>query len=233
MSATRAILLGITLVSCCVVARPAIAQESSQPESKLYWIFLTSGQTTQGVAADEIRKMQSAHLANFKRLADAGKLLTAGPMNDSQGILRGIVIIKAANGEAVDQMFDADPYVKKGFMKVEKHEATIDHGQFATKITPAAMEELRIVVFVRTPGVESETHLADQANYVAKLAGEQALLLTANFDGSRHSTWIAKPRADLKRIVDTSPAVTAGELSYQIIPIYLGKGAIVAKQTTP
>ncbi len=90
--------------------------------------------------------MQKAHLANFGRLAGEGKLLTAGPMRDPEGVLRGIVIVRATDRSAVDRMFDQDPYVTEGFMKVEPHEARIDHGGIVANVTPEALEEFRIVI---------------------------------------------------------------------------------------
>ena len=198
---------------------------------KLYWIFLTTGRSTEGVPADDVRKMQKAHLTNFGRLAGEGTLLTAGPMSDPEGVLRGIVIVKAPDRGAVDRMFDQDPYVTKGYMKVEPHEARIDHGRIVAKVAPEAFEEFRIVILSDPKEVDDlkREPPEGQTGYVANLSEVGTILVASTFvgQGGRRFVWIAKAQDNLKRLVEASPAVADGGLEYRIIPLYLGKGSLV------
>jgi len=226
------VLMFLTCVSKSPAKQPAqqaAAQQAAQGE-KLFWIFLTTGKSTTGVATEEIQTMQAAHLGNFRRLAKAGKLLTAGPLNDRKQKLRGIVVVKAATKASVQEMFKADPYVTNGFMNVEAHEVAIRSGRFVTKLTPSEMEELRLVVFAEKEEGNPITGEArdGQAKYAAQLHKEGALLLVSELPSSKglRSIWIAKPRTDLKNLVDASPAITDMGLDVQIIPLYVGKGAI-------
>ena len=212
------------------LAGAAPAQESDDTRMRLYWIFLATGRSVDGVAEHDIARMQKEHLANFGRLAGEGKLLTAGPMRDPEGVLRGIVIIKAPDREAVNRMFEDDPYVTKGYMKVETHEARIDHGQFVAIVTPEALEEFRIVILSEPKDVDrpKKERREVQTDYVANLAGAGTILLSSTFVGQsgRRSVWITKAQDNLKRLADAAPGVADGVLEYRIFPLYLGKGSL-------
>lgn len=216
----------VTLTTFASAQTPEASEAS---KDKLFWIFLTTGKTTTGVPVEEIRKMQGLHLANFSKLAQAGKLLCAGPLNDPNQKLRGIVVVKAADLASVEQMFGADPYVTNGFMKVDADELVVQKGKFAAKVTPSAMEELSFVVLNRKEGVKpTADSLAEQAEYVTKLAEDGAVMMAGEFPTgkSRQFVWICKPRTDLKQLVEASPAVAKVGLGFQIMPIYLGKDSI-------
>lgn len=225
--------LSVVLSFVLAVGINSVSATTPAPnEAKLFWIFLTTGKSTEGVAGSEIQKMQTAHLENFRRLAGEGKLLTAGPMNDPKGKLRGIVVIKAADEAAVKKMFEADPYITNGFMKVESHQAAITFGKFATKITPSAMEELRLVVLSRPPSATaSEEILTSQGEYTKGLFENGSVLLATRFvgDSARQIVWIAPPRTDLKGLVESSPIVANAAFEHQIMPLYMGKGSIESK----
>ena len=235
MFTKRTVIVNVAFAWCTFVGL-TIAQEKGESGMKLYWIFLTTGKSTDGVASDDVRKMQNAHLANFGRLSSEGKLLTAGPMHDSDGMLRGIVVVKASDRGAVDRMFEADPYVAAGYMKVEAHEARINHGRIVSKVTPESLEEFRIVIFSNPKNIEStKKRLDGQLDYVKELSDVRAILLSSEFvgKGSRRSVWIAEARDDLKRLVEVSPAVATGARDYRIVPLYLGKGSLVGDNASP
>ncbi|HZN04236.1 MAG TPA: YciI family protein, partial [Candidatus Polarisedimenticolia bacterium] len=71
-------------------------------------------------ASPERRAIQEGHLANIQRLADAGKLLLAGPFTDG-GELRGLFVFQVASLEEAKAMCDSDPAVKAGRLRVELH----------------------------------------------------------------------------------------------------------------
>ena len=69
---------------------------------------------------EESQRIQDGHLANIRKMAEAGKLIVAGPMMDD-GDLRGIFIFKAKSPDEVRAMTDDDPAVKAGRLVVELH----------------------------------------------------------------------------------------------------------------
>ncbi len=229
MANSRTIIFAVAF-ACFTCIGDAFPREKDDVGMKLYWIFLTTGRSTDGVPTEDVRKMQKAHIANFGRLADEGKLLTAGPMRDPDGVLRGIVIVRATDRSAVNQMFDQDPYVTEGYMKVVPHEARIDHGGIVAKVKPETLEEFRIVILSDPKEVsDSKKEPPEgQAGYVANLSEVGTILLASTFvgKGGRRFVWIAKGQDNLKQLVDGSPAVSDGGLEYRIIPLYLAKGSL-------
>jgi protocatechuate 3,4-dioxygenase beta subunit len=217
-------------LACLAFFRISWGQINDESSTQLYWIFLTSGRSTEGVSRDDVSKMQEAHLANFARLAKQGKLTTAGPMRDPEGVLRGIVIVKAASRSAVDRMFDQDPYVAQGFMKIEAQKARIDHGQIVSNVTSESLDEFRIVVFgSREQAGEAEQNpIQGQTSYATDLcrAGKILFMSTMLEPGMCRFVWIARERDDLKQLVEASPAVADRGLEYQIIPLYLLNGSL-------
>ena len=83
-------------------------------DTKLFWVFLTTGKSTKGVEKEEVEKMQAEHLANFKRLAEEEKLLLAGPLADPEKKLRGIVVLKAKNQNDLEKMVHGGSLRSKG-----------------------------------------------------------------------------------------------------------------------
>ena len=223
------LLLAVTFV-CVSLSLPAAGADEAN-QGKLFWIFLTTGKSTEGVARDDVMAMQQAHLANFGKLAGEGKLLGAGPMQDPDRVLRGIVLMKATDTEKLAAMFEADPYVQKGFLKVEPHEVKITHGGFANKITPTEMAEYRIVVFEHESTSQANAVISErQGEHAGELFANKQLLLAAEFAGEskRRYVWIAKANSGLQKAAEQAPAVAQAGLACKTMPIYLGKGSLLA-----
>lgn len=69
---------------------------------------------------DEAAKLQAAHMANIKRLAEEGKLAIAGPFLDD-GVLRGIYIFNVETIEEAKKLTETDPAIKAGSLIMELH----------------------------------------------------------------------------------------------------------------
>lgn len=120
-------------------ARPAaMAQEDAQPASPLYDAALA-----QKVGADErgMRKfvlvilktgptrvpdgperdaMFRGHFANMTRLAEAGQLVLAGPLDGVDG-WRGLFVFAVEEIAAAEQLVATDPVIQQGEMVAEYH----------------------------------------------------------------------------------------------------------------
>jgi uncharacterized protein YciI len=70
-----------------------------------------------GPARDEMFK---GHFANIKRLADAGQLVYAGPLDGVDG-WRGLFIFAVPDIEAAKALTETDPVLKEGEMVAEYH----------------------------------------------------------------------------------------------------------------
>src|SRR5215213_408987 len=73
---------------------------------------------------EETKKIQEGHLANINRLAEAGKLVLAGPFENG-GERRGVFIFKVDSLEEAQALTDTDPAVIAGRLKIELHQWSV------------------------------------------------------------------------------------------------------------
>ncbi len=76
---------------------------------------------------EETKKLQDGHMANINRLAQAGKLVLAGPFVDD-GDLRGVFIFKVPTLAEAQALTDTDPAVAAGRLKIELHRWMVPEG---------------------------------------------------------------------------------------------------------
>lgn len=76
---------------------------------------------------DELARLQEAHLANIRRLAEAGVLLVAGPFTDD-GDIRGVYVFRADSVEEVEDLIASDPSVQAGRLAFEIHPWMVEKG---------------------------------------------------------------------------------------------------------
>ncbi len=66
-------------------------------------------------------KIQRAHLDNMKKMAEAGKMVLAGPFLDG-GEYQGIYIFAVASIEEAQELTNSDPAVQAGRLEMELKE---------------------------------------------------------------------------------------------------------------
>ena len=91
----------------------------------IYYIYiLKKGPTWSSESTPEIEALQEAHLANYDRLAEEGKLVLNGPFLDAQQLIgdtRGAGVLKAASYEEACEWVETDPMVKIGRLVYDLH----------------------------------------------------------------------------------------------------------------
>jgi uncharacterized protein YciI len=89
---------------------------------KQYWfVMLMKGKDRDKITDTAvINKLQAGHMANMQVMADAGKLMVAGPFGDD-GNWRGVFIFDAASKEEVEKLLQTDPAIKAGRLDYEIH----------------------------------------------------------------------------------------------------------------
>jgi uncharacterized protein YciI len=76
---------------------------------------------------DDLARLQEAHLANIRRMAEAGSLLVAGPFTDD-GFWRGLYIFKTESLAEAEALVAADPSVQAGRLAFEIHPWLVEKG---------------------------------------------------------------------------------------------------------
>jgi uncharacterized protein YciI len=127
-----------TLLCCSLLATASSADEKPsaqgtqeakakppQAEKKIefdkhYLILLRRGPAWTPEVTPEVEKLQAEHLAHMGRMAEAGKLVAAGPFGEQQDpTLRGMCLYRTETLEEARQLAEQDPAVKAGRLKVE------------------------------------------------------------------------------------------------------------------
>lgn len=115
-----------TLAAAPLAADPppaATPQEEAKPappmKMKRYFLaLLHKGPTWAPGESPEVLALQEGHMANIRRLAEAGKLVLAGPFEEA-GDLRGLFVLDAASLEEARALCDSDPAIAAGRLRAE------------------------------------------------------------------------------------------------------------------
>ncbi|HSC52825.1 MAG TPA: YciI family protein [Phnomibacter sp.] len=107
---------------CLQAQQPGTKPDPPKYEMKQYWFVMLSKGKDRDKITDTavINKLQKGHMANMQVMADAGKLIVAGPFGDD-GNWRGIFIFDAASKEEVEKLLQTDPAIKAGRLDYEIH----------------------------------------------------------------------------------------------------------------
>jgi uncharacterized protein YciI len=121
-------------IAVCGVANVGNGQSNEPaPRMEKYVLVLLrrgSAWTPEETAAT--RELQKQHLGHFRKMAEAGKLMIAGPFGDQPDpTLRGMCIYKTSSVEEAKALAEADPAVKAGRLKVEAMTWYVEKGYLA------------------------------------------------------------------------------------------------------
>jgi uncharacterized protein YciI len=86
-----------------------------------YVVFLRPDTARKAMALEERQHIQDAHMANIRKLADAGVLVAAGPMEDTPTTISGIFVFRADTLADARRIAAQDPTVVAGRNTVDVH----------------------------------------------------------------------------------------------------------------
>lgn len=90
-------------------------------EMTTYFVgFLYRGPKWTPETTPETTRIQEGHMANIRRMGEAGKLLVAGPFSDD-GALRGMYVFKVDSMAEAEKLVRSDPAVQAGRLRFELH----------------------------------------------------------------------------------------------------------------
>jgi uncharacterized protein YciI len=101
----------------------------------IYYVYLLKkGPAWSPEESPEINVLQEAHMANFHRLHESGRLPINGPLLDSlmdDGEIRGIGVLKAESLDEARDLISTDPMVRGSRLIFEIHPWMIAKGIFS------------------------------------------------------------------------------------------------------
>jgi len=98
----------------------AAARRPTQGDADLIFVLLKAGTPKEKRTAEESTKLQAAHLANIRKLADEGSLVLAGPFGPGgDPATRGLFVFDVPNIADAERLTETDPAVKAGTLVLE------------------------------------------------------------------------------------------------------------------
>jgi uncharacterized protein YciI len=117
----RIAVLAFSLASLSLSAQEKARIMPNQIQMTTYVVgFLRKGANWGTGTKEESERIQERHLANLRKMAEAGKLIVAGPFSDN-GDLRGMLIFKVGSVEEARSLAEQDPAVQAGRLALELH----------------------------------------------------------------------------------------------------------------
>jgi uncharacterized protein YciI len=216
-------------LALALLVLPAAAPAQTTPDARATWfIFLETGAKTSD-DKELVARMQRGHIANFQKLFGEKKLFAAGPLADPSKKKRGIVVVKANTRDEVNAYFQADDYVREGYMTLNAERAVVHKALNTEGIDPQGIQEERIVQILRPRKAMSA---ADQKHHEAFLRGlvdKGTVGAWYTLEGGAISDVLFCRSTDtpgLQTLFAEAPAVKAHEAPLLIWPQYLSKGVV-------
>lgn len=230
-----ATIVAATLAACLAIlpAGSASAQsthDAAPPGMVTYYFgLLYRGPAWTPGETEASRKIQEGHMANIQRMAAAGALVAAGPM-DGDGALRGIFIFKVKSPEEATRLAAEDPAIKAGRLTLELHPwwgpAGIGERYAAEhKADPAAKTTMRTYQLGLLRAVEGapaatpeqqRAHLAHLARMQS--AGKLAAVGPVLDEGSLRGVLVFNTEAgEARTLEEADPHVRDGRLRLELL----------------
>jgi uncharacterized protein YciI len=111
-----ALALAAALVGATAAEPPAA--EGRQP---YYVVFLRPNPARKPIPQAERERIQAAHMANIRRMADDGVLVAAGPMDDKTLTISGVFVFRTGSLAQARGIAAMDPTVAEGRNTVDVH----------------------------------------------------------------------------------------------------------------
>jgi uncharacterized protein YciI len=197
-------------------------------EDRFWFCFLETGKPTPP-DKEAVAKMQKAHLDNFGKLFNEGKLFAAGPLADPSKKKRGIIVLKGNGRKDLDPYFAGDPYVAEGYMTLNAVPCKVRKALGTTEIDPNGIEEVRIILLTRPrqPLTKKEQKASDA--YLQSLIDGKQIGAWYSLDSGEFSEIMFARTTDdamLKSLMMLHPSFKESRVEFHVWKQYLGKGVL-------
>jgi uncharacterized protein YciI len=231
------------LLTWLTAAQEPVADRPPYELDTYYVAFLKRGPKALGMPKEEAERIQEAHMAHIRRMADEEVLVGAGPFSDD-GELRGIFIFKVASLEEAQRWTADDPAVKAGRLVMDLHGWMGPKGIGAPykarmKADPSSKPQMRTYqfgIFKRGPKfIAGDTPALRELvrRHLGRVTAEtrEGVLLAAGpFTGE--SDWLGLLFYDLptteaaRARAEQDPFVKAGHATVEVHPLFMDSGVL-------
>ncbi|HMD62027.1 MAG TPA: YciI family protein [Opitutaceae bacterium] len=223
-----------SLAPLATMALAALAAADCRAEQALadggtdlyFLVFLRPDPGRKHIEPAEGERIQAAHMANIKKMADEGILVAAGPMEDRPTTISGIFVFKAPSLAEARSIAGKDPTVTEKRNTVDVHPWLGPKGIGAAysqwkKEHPGAEDAMAahvLCILRRGPAWTGGPRAGDEhAAFVDSLRRSGLLAAAGVIDGDPDLCAICVFKTDLvdeaKRAIEKDPAVGAGRMA--------------------
>lgn len=205
-----------------------LAQTGAEPppDSSLslryYLVFLRPDPARKPIAKEEGERIQTAHMANIRAMADRGVLVAAGPFDDPHTTISGIFIFRTSSLAEAQRIANEDPTVTEHRNMAEVHAWWGPKGlgeEYARlhKEKPETPQYMGVqplfLIYRGSQWADRDKQAAAHAEYLARLRREGKLAMEGATEGDDNLSAIAVfrriPDEDAQHLMAEDPAVKA------------------------
>ncbi len=206
-----------------------VAFAGQNATARYYVVFLRRSPERKALAKEDAERIQAAHMANIRKMAADGVLVSAGPFEDTPPTISGIFLFKADSLATAEKIAAQDPTVLGHRNTVDVHawEGPADIGEEYRrlhKLDPKMPENMQIhpfcMVFHGPAWGTSEQHQSawfrEHERYVQQLKARGMLSAAGSIDNSGDFAGLVIFRPisleQAQMLMEADPSVKAGAL---------------------
>lgn len=218
------------LLSLFVLTIFSFNQLQAQTNENLFFVFLNTNPSKAKLSSEQVESLQAAHLQNIEKLADEGKLLAAGPF-DTGG---GFFIIHAEDMKQVKDIISTDPAIAADRYIIEIYPFSVRINDLCGAKKPYEMVTYQFVELTADLTYYGDINqmIFDNRIFMGNLANDNDFVITQGaFDEYNSGILILDvPTTDeAVEIIKQHPAVQAGQLTYEVKPLWIAKGTFCTR----
>lgn len=208
----------------------SFSQLQAQSNENLFFVFLNTNPNKANLSTEKVEALQAAHMQNIEKLADEGKLLAAGPF-DTGG---GFFIIQTGDIEHARTIINTDPAIQANRYIIEIFPFSIRLNALCGAKEPYEMvtyQFIRITADLTYFG-DLDQMIRENRIFMGNLNSENDFVITQGvFDEYNSGVLIldVSTKEEAEEIIKKHPAVAAGQLKYEIKPLWIAKGTFCKK----
>lgn len=211
----------------CYVSGPLLQAQTNQD---LYFVFLNTNPDRPLISDDEKEKLQAGHMANIERLAQEGSLLAAGPFDGGGGIF----VLHSEDLESAKALLESDPAIQANRFNTEVYPFHINGNDLCGAKEPYEMvtyQFVRINSNIEWFGDMDEMRYENR-KFMSDLNNENDYVIVyGSFSEFNDGMLIldVETTEEAENIFKEHPSVKAGQLTYEVKPLWIAKGTFCKK----
>ncbi|PLX14338.1 MAG: hypothetical protein C0598_01545 [Marinilabiliales bacterium] len=205
----------------------SISQLTAQNYNELFFVFLNNNPDKEKISESEVATLQAKHLKNIEKLAEEGKILTAGPFEGGGGMF----IISAKDRFQAWDYLETDPAIKANRFNIEVLPYEIWSGELGSPKKPYNMVNYQFIRLISNPNFQGDENnlIHDNRIFMGELMRDNEEVLIYGFFSEYNDGMVVinGSKEFAEQLIKEHGSIKAGQLTYEIKTLYVAKGSFV------